>query len=48
MKKERLTEADSEDVINRIAYSSELDALKDADFVIEAANEDFEIKRIIF
>ena len=46
--KERLTQADSEDVLNRIAYSTELESLKSADFVIEAANEDFDIKKIIF
>ena len=34
--------------MNRVAYSSDISSLKDADFVIEAANEDFEIKRIIF
>ena len=46
--KDRLTDADSQDVMNRIAYSTEIDSLKTADFVIEAANEDFEIKKIIF
>ena len=34
--------------MNRIAYSGDMGSLKDADFVIEAANEDFEIKKIIF
>ena len=46
--KDRLTQKDSNDVINRISYSSEIKALKDTDFVIEAANEDFEIKKMIF
>lgn len=46
--KERLNEADSNDVMNRIAYSSDINSLKDADFVVEAANEDFEIKKLIF
>lgn len=46
--KERLSDAESSDVINRIAYSSDINSLKDADFVIEAANEDFEIKKLIF
>ena len=35
-------------MIGRIAYSNELNTLSNADFVIEAANEDFEIKRVIF
>jgi len=46
--KERLTIADSQDIQNRITYSSEINSLSNSDFVIEAANEDFEIKRIIF
>jgi len=46
--KDRLTSADSTDVMNRIAYSGDLGSLKTADFVIEAANEDFDIKKIIF
>jgi len=46
--KERLTEAESQDVMNRIAYSDQIDSLKTADFVIEAANEDFNIKKVIF
>ena len=46
--KERLTEAESQDVKNRIAFSSDIQALNNSDFIIEAANEDFEIKRIIF
>ena len=46
--KERMTEAESRDVISRISYSSELSTLSTADFVIEAANEDFAIKKVIF
>ena len=46
--KERLTDAESQDVRNRIAYSDQIDSLKTADFVIEAANEDFNIKKVIF
>lgn len=34
--------------MNRIEYSSDINSLKNADFVIEAANEDFDVKRIIF
>ena len=46
--KERLTQADSEAVINRIQYSSKIESLEKADFVVEAANEDFALKKIIF
>lgn len=46
--KERLTDAESQDVKNRISFSSDIQALNNSDFIIEAANEDFEIKRIIF
>ena len=46
--KERLTDAESQDVQSRIKFSSDIQSLSDVDFVIEAANEDFEIKRIIF
>ena len=46
--KERLAQAESQDVMNRIEYSSDINSLKNADFVIEAANEDFDVKRIIF
>ena len=46
--KERLTDAESQDVQNRIKFSSDIQSLSDVDFVIEAANEDFEIKKIIF
>ena len=46
--KERLTKAESDAVINRIAYSGDLGSLSTADFVIEAANEDFGVKKLIF
>jgi 3-hydroxybutyryl-CoA dehydrogenase len=46
--KDRLTKADSEAVINRIAYSQQIDGLSKADFIIEAANEDFDLKKHIF
>ena len=42
--KERMTNEESSDVRNRIAYSDNIDSLKTADFVIGAANEDFNIK----
>jgi len=46
--KERMTQQEMQDVTNRVAYSDNIESLKDADFVIEAANEDFNIKKIIF
>jgi 3-hydroxybutyryl-CoA dehydrogenase len=46
--KERLTKADSESVMSRIKYAQSVDALGNADFIIEAANEDFELKKLIF
>ena len=41
----KLTEESSQDLINRITFSGQLNALYDTDFVIEAAKEDFEVKR---
>lgn len=35
-------------VMNRVAFTQEFSALKDADFVIEAANENFDLKQKIF
>ena len=46
--KERLTKAESEAVINRIAFSTKVESLSKADFIIEAANEDFDLKKHIF
>lgn len=34
--------------MNRVAFSQEYSALKDADFVVEAANENFDLKTKIF
>lgn len=46
--KERLTKEEGEAVINRVSFSSKIDALSNADFIVEAANEDFELKKLIF
>ena len=46
--KERLTEAEKSDVINRIQYTQRLEDLTNADFVVEAVNEDFQLKKQIF
>ena len=46
--KDRLTAAEASDVQNRIQYSGDVAGLDKCDFVIEAANEDFNLKKIIF
>jgi len=46
--KGRLTEAEKQDVVNRISYSQNENSFNDVDFVVEAANESFEIKKLIF
>ena len=43
-----LTQADKAAVLGRIATGETLDRLSDADFVIEAVNEDLDLKRGIF
>jgi 3-hydroxyacyl-CoA dehydrogenase len=35
-------------MINRIQFSTQIEALSASDFIIEAANEDFELKKLIF
>lgn len=46
--KERLTKAESEAVMGRITFSQQIDALSKSDFIVEAANEDFDLKKLIF
>lgn len=48
IKKERITVADKDAILSRIAQSLSLDDVKQADFVIEAAFENFEVKKSIF
>ncbi len=48
IKKERITVADKDAILSRIAQSLSLDDVKQADFVIEAAFENFEVKKAIF
>ncbi|MDQ5984443.1 MAG: 3-hydroxybutyryl-CoA dehydrogenase [Syntrophus sp. SKADARSKE-3] len=48
VKKEKITAADKEALLGRIRKSTSLDDAKDADFVIEAAYENFEVKKSIF
>ncbi len=48
VKKEKITEADKEAILGRISKSAEFEAAKNADFVIEAAFENLEVKKTIF
>lgn len=48
VKKERITEADKDTILSRIEKSVEFDAAQKADFVIEAAFENLEVKKGIF
>ena len=43
-----MTEAEASDMQNRIAYTTDVDGLDKVDFVVEAVNEDFELKKLIF
>ena len=46
--KERMTAKDKEEVISRITYADSINNLSDVDFVVEAASENFELKKKIF
>lgn len=48
VEKDRLSESDKKEIINRIKTTSDLDALRSADFVVEAINEDLVIKTELF
>ena len=48
IKKERLTEEQKNELLSNIRTSTDLDAASDADFVIEAATEDEQLKRELF
>jgi len=48
VKKEKITEADKKAILGRIGKSVEFEAAKNADFVIEAAFENLEVKKTIF
>jgi len=43
-----MTATEKNDIINRIHWTSDLTKLHTADFAVEAANEDFELKKVIF
>jgi 3-hydroxybutyryl-CoA dehydrogenase len=48
VKKETMTEGQKADVLSRIAATTNLEDLKDCSLVVEAASENFEIKKEIF
>lgn len=48
IKKEKITEADKAEIIGRIHGSTDIEIIKDADLVIEAATEDMEAKKALF
>ena len=48
IKKEKITEADKAEIMGRIKGSTELEIVKDADLIIEAATEDMEAKKALF
>lgn len=48
VKKEKITAADKDAVLSRIRKSTDFGEAKNADFVIEAAFENFEVKKSIF
>ena len=48
IKKEKITEADNAEIMGRIKGSTELEIVKDADLIIEAATEDMEAKKALF
>ncbi len=48
VKKEAITEAQKAEMIGRIKTTTEFDQLKDCSLIVEAANENFDIKKQIF
>ena len=48
VKKEKITEAEKEEILGRIKGSTELEIVKDADLIIEAATENMEAKKALF
>src|SRR3982751_4592417 len=48
VKKETITEANKAEILGRIKTSTSLDDLKDCSLIVEAATENFEIKKQIF
>ena len=48
IKKEKITGADKNDILGRIHGSTEIEIVKDADLIIEAATENMEAKKALF
>ncbi len=48
IKKEKITESDKNDILGRIHGSTEIEIVKDADLIIEAATENMEAKKALF
>lgn len=48
VKKEKITEAEKEEILGRISGSTDIAIVKDADLIIEAATEDMEAKKALF
>lgn len=48
VKKEKITEADKAEIMGRVKGSTDIQIIKDADLVIEAATEDLEAKKALF
>ncbi|MEG0919671.1 MAG: 3-hydroxybutyryl-CoA dehydrogenase [Anaerovoracaceae bacterium] len=46
--REKITEADKTDILSRISGSTEIEIVKDADLIIEAATENMEAKKALF
>ena len=48
VKKEKITQAEADEIVGRIGKATDLDACKDCDLVVEAVAEDRDIKRKVF
>ncbi len=48
VKKETISKTDKDEILGRISKSTDLGALSDCTLIVEAATEDFEVKRKIF
>ena len=48
VKKEKITQAQADEIVARIEKATHLDACKDCDLVVEAVAEDRDIKRKVF
>lgn len=48
VKKEKITEADKAEIMGRVKGSTDIQIIKDADLIIEAATEDMEAKKALF